>query len=95
MHSSRSSTPSVSRRKVARPSLGSSSDQLGDRVGDAHPDRGDVVEVDTRDRLRRRRGRERGSQLLGGDAREQVGREPDEPLLEPRGARDTSEPRRR
>ena len=86
MHSSRSTMPSVSWRKVDAPELRELVDELGDRVGDARPDRRHVLEVDTRHRLRRRGGEERRPQPIGGDAREQVGREADEALLEPGSA---------
>ena len=62
-------------------------EQLLDRVGDAGPDRGDVVEVDARHRLRRDRPQEGGAQVVGGDAGEQVGRELEEAVLQAGGAR--------
>ena len=42
-----------------------------------------VVEVDAGDRLRGDGPEERGAQVVGGDAREQVGGELEEPLLGP------------
>ena len=86
-HSSRSTKPWVSCRKVDAPDLRELVDELRDRVGDARPDRRDVVEVDTRHRLRRRGAEERRPQPIGGDAREEVGREVEEALLEPSSAR--------
>ena len=56
-------------------------DQLGDGVGDADPDRGDVEQVDPRHRLRRQRRDRRVAQAQRGDAGEQVGREVGEALV--------------
>ena len=53
--SSRSTSAVGERAERDAPDRGQLVEQLGDRVGDARPDRRDVVEVDARHRLRARR----------------------------------------
>ena len=64
------------------PDAGQLVDQLGDGVGDADPDRGDVEQVDRRHRLgRERAGSRRRAGARGVSAGEQVGGQPGEALV--------------
>ena len=70
-----------------RPTAGQLVDQLGDRVGDAGPHRGDVEQVDPRHRLGRHGPQVGGVQALAGDALEQVGHQLVEALVGAGGSR--------
>ena len=96
MTSSRSTRPSVRRRKRDAPDPRQLVDQLGDRVGHADADRGDVGEVDRRHRLGGRwpAGRRRQTSAAVTPS-SRSGVRADEALLEARPARGTSgRPRR-
>ena len=68
-------------RKLIVPASGQLLEQLGDRIGDRRPDRGDVVEVDAGLGLRGDGPEEGGAQVERGDAGEHVGGELEEAVV--------------
>ena len=93
MTSSRSTRPSVRRRKVMRPT-GQLVDQLGHRVGHREADGGDVGQIDRRHRPWGHRPQEGPTDVVRGDALEQVRGEGDEALLRPDPAGTSGRPDR-